>query len=95
MRLCQLCQLPDVRHSCCLFMPLFLYYSYDPNSHKITSSLISSTRARIKRTPPPITGQRGAALRILRHAQARLAAAEAATAAASAATPPAPLIPPL
>ena len=32
--------------------------------------------ARINRTPPPITGQRGAALRILRHAQARLAATE-------------------
>ena len=80
-----MCQLPEVRHSCCLFMPLFLYCLYDPNSHKITSSPISSTMARIKRTLPPITGQRGAALHILRHAQARLAATEAATAAATAA----------
>jgi len=33
--------------------------------------------ARIKHTPPPITSQRGAAYRIVRQSQARLAAAEA------------------
>jgi len=66
-------------------MPLFLYCLYDPNSHKITSSPISPTMARVQRTPLP--SQRGVALRILRLAQARLAAAEAAEAATAAIFP--------